>query len=120
MKLRVYDSAANNKLFAGYQDRYALYFPYPKKWIENGHVADFYAFNFTHEDESPRGAMIIRCYWDEWHRCSGYPSKLGKRVKIETLPAHVQEWIAGYEKVWNDYIKHPDDPKVRKAWEDYH
>ena len=118
--LRVYDSAGNNKEFAGVQDRYALYFPYPKEWIEGDHVGDFFAFNFTHEDEYPYGATIIRCYWDEWHRKNGYASNLGKKVKIETLPKHVQEWIAGYQKVWNDFLNDPDNQAVVDAWEAYH
>lgn len=118
--LRVYDSAGNNKEFVGYQDRYALYFPYPKEWIKGGHVGDYYAFNFTHEDEYPRGCSIIHCYWNEWYRQCGYASNLGKKVKIETLPKHVQEWIAGYQKVWNDLINDPDNQEVVKAWEAYH
>jgi len=119
--LRVYDSAKNCKDFAGYQDRYALYFPYPKEWIKGDHVADYFAFSFTHDDEYPRGASVIRCYWDEWHRGrNGYASNLGKKLKIESLPKHVQEWIAGYQKVWNDLINDPDNQEIIKAWEAYH
>lgn len=115
--LRVYDAAGLKKEYAGYQDRYSLYFPYPDKWVENGHVGDFLAFNFTEDETRPH---ITRLYWDEWHRRNGYV-RLGKKVKIETLPEYVQKWIKGFEKVWNDYINNEDpfDEEIRQAWLDY-
>ena len=113
--LRVYDSAGIRKEYANCQDRYALYFPYPKEWIASGHVADILPFNFSHSDE-----IISRFCWDEWNRKNGYASMLGKKVKIDILPKHVQKWVNGYEKVWNDLINNPDDIKARTAWLSYH
>lgn len=117
--IRVYDSG---KKFMGHPDRYVLYFPYPKEWIRDNkyaispvgyeHVGDFFAFSFGDK-------TIQRCYWGEWCRKDGYASNLGKRVKIDTLPKHVQKWIRGYQKVWTDYINHPDEEWSRKAWEKY-
>lgn len=112
LTLRVYDAAAKNKQCVGWSDRYSLYFPYPKEWVENGHVADFLSFSFNE-------SSIKRCYWDEWYRRNGYADNLGKKVKISTLPKHVQEWIAGYEKVWNEYINDPDNEEVIERWENY-
>lgn len=116
LTLRVYDGAARNKQCAEWHDRYVLYFPYPKEWVENGHVADFLAFSFNEDALYKR---ITRCYWDEWYRKDGYADRLGKKVKIDTLPQHVQKWIAGFEKAWNDYVNDPDNKRVYKRWLDY-
>lgn len=124
MKLRVYDGARGSKdrhQFEGYVDRYSLYFPRPKKWQEETYqkfreriTGDYIGFSFSED-----GKSITRCCWDEWNLRNGFCDSLGKKVKIEKLPKPVQDWIVGYEKVYNDFIKNPDNDDVRNAWENY-
>lgn len=124
MKVRVYDGARGKKerhQYENYVDRFALYFPHPKKWQEETYkkhgeriTGDYLCFSFSED-----GKSITRCCWDEWNLRHGHCDTLGKKVKIETLPEPVQKWIAGYEKRWNDLITHEDDEKVKKAWENY-
>ena len=124
MKLRVYDAARGSKerhQFENYVDRYALYFPHPKKWVKQDlmeygeHITgEYLSFSFSED-----GKTINRCIFDEWNGRDGSCTNLGKKVKIESLPKPVQEWIEGYEKVYNDLIKNPEDDKVVNAWNDY-
>ena len=114
MKVRVYDGGKGYSV-----DRYSLYFPLPKKEVEetyrihreriSGH---FLGFGFNDD-------CIFRCCWDEWNMRNGYCTNLGKKVKIETLPQHVQEWVRGYEKAWNNLLKHPNDERYQWEWENY-
>lgn len=121
MKVRVYDSAAGNKeksKYKDYIDRYSLYFPLPKKdiqYYDGGRITGYYlGFSFNED-----GTTINRCIWDEWNTKYGLCDCLGKKVKIETLPQKVQDWIHGYEKVYNESLKYPDDNGKQKAWNDY-
>ena len=124
MKVRVYDGARGRKerhQYENYPDRYALYFPLPKKEQEDGyknlgvHITGHYlSFSFSTD-----GKNITRCCWDEWNLRNGRCDNLGKKVKIETLPEPVQKWIRGYEVVWNNILKDEDNEEYQKAWEDY-
>jgi hypothetical protein len=124
MKLRVYDGARGSKdrhQYEDYIDRYSLYFPHPKKWIDEDYrkfreriTGDFLRFSFSED-----GKIINRCTWNEWNIRNGLCDSLGKKVNINTLPKHVQKWIAGYEKVYNEMIKHPEDEKIVEAWNNY-
>lgn len=124
MKLRVYDGARGSKdrhQYEGYVDRYSLYFPRPKKRIDEDYrefgeriTGNFLGFSFSED-----GKTINRCTWDEWNTRNGRCDSLGKKVNIDTLPKHVQNWIAGYERVYNEMIKHPEDEKVVEAWNNY-
>lgn len=91
--LRVYDSKKE-----GFVDRYSLYYPTPKAkqkdWLTKGATLDF---SFS-EDQ------IITCC----HTEIGLEvpiSVLGKRVKIDTLPKHVQDWIAKEQAEWDLDVK---------------
>jgi len=124
MKVRVYDAARGKKerhQYENYPDRYSLYFPLPKKIQEEGykklgvHITGHYlGFSFSED-----GKSITRCCWDEWNLRNGLCDNLGKKVKIETLPEPVQEWIHGYELAWNNILKDEDNEEYKKAWEDY-
>ena len=124
MKLRVYDAARGSRdrhKFENYPDRYALYFPHPKKWIKDDlesygeHITgDYLNFSF-----SEGGKTITRCCWDEWNLRNGLCDNLGKKVKIESLPEPVQKWINGYEIAYNDLIKNPEDEDAIERWESY-
>lgn len=124
MKLRVYDSARGSKdrhQYENYPDRYSLYFPHPKKWQKENYeefgehiTGDYLSFSFSND-----GKTITRCVWDEWNGRNGLCDNLGKKVKIETLPLPVQKWIRGYEVVYNNIIKNPEDLNFIKAWENY-
>lgn len=116
MKLRVYDSGKD------LVDRYSLYFPYPKKRVIDYYheygvyiTGDYLLFSFSDDGES-----INRCGWDSWDLKYGYCSKLGKKVKTETLPKPVQKWIEGYEKLWNNLLKHPQSRKVENQFINYY
>ncbi|MBP5457836.1 MAG: hypothetical protein J6Y37_15200 [Paludibacteraceae bacterium] len=122
MKVRVYDAAARNKAYKGYVDRYSLYFPYTKEMRERHWEdfservkGDFLGFSFSED-----GSRITRCTWDS-HK--GPMDWLGKKVRIETLPQPVVEWVAGYEKVWNALVYAKEGTKefeaAEKAWNDY-
>lgn len=115
MKVRVYDSKVDTI------DRYALYFPLTKKEKEDYYrlfhqhiTGNYLCFSFNEEKE-----VINRCNWDEWNLRDGYCDNLGKKVKIDTLPKFLQEWINGYEKVYNDTIKYPESEEVNQRWMNY-
>lgn len=124
MKVRVYDGAKPTVYDRGEQrkerkqyedsvDRYSLYFPLPKKRInkDDGVVGCYLGFSFSDD-----GEQIIRCTFEEWNSKNGLCDHLGKKAKIETLPENVQKWIADGERVYNEFIKHPDDEKAEKEW----
>ena len=95
---RVYDSASVRKEYATYVDRYALYVPTPRNKIKEwGFMGMYLGFSFN-------DSGIIRCCWDE---CIGgiKTMSLGKKIKRESLPQHVQQWIDTMEKKYNRALK---------------
>jgi len=106
--LRVYDSAARNKCFTDYVDRYALYVPTPRQKVsEWGFMGMYLGFSFGKE-------TITRCCWEECRQ--GVASmKLGKKIKRNTLPLHVQEWIDNMERVYNRALRE----NTQEAWEEW-
>ena len=76
-------------------------------------------FCISHIRKSGLGITSTLFHLLAMNMLDGYASNLGKRVKIDTLPKHVQKWIRGYQKVWTDYINNPDEEWARKAWEKY-
>lgn len=120
MKVRVYDSARGRKerhKFENYIDRYCLYFPNPKKVVEETYnllgetiTGTFLRFSFESD------GRINRCAWDEWNRRDGYVDNLGKKVNIDTLPEKVREWIREYERRWNNYIS-SNSTQAEREWE---
>lgn len=92
--LRVYDSAARNKKYTDYIDRYCLYVPTPRnKVAEWGYMGQFLGFSFRH-------GQIIRCSWGEC-RDGVATMNLGRKVKRENLPQFVQEWVNRMESIYN-------------------
>ena len=106
MKVRVYDSGKNAA------DRYTLYFPYPKKLREHEGrtiMGCFQPFNFV------EGQLTLYA-WDYDDRSLGYNiPRNEKKVKIETLPQFVQNYIVKMERIWNDALKY-DDKEHWDAW----
>lgn len=103
MKLRVYDAGAN------FADRYTLYFPYPK-WLREHDKVKAYEldFNFSHG----------------WlHYMFGYEVPLGgclrhgKRIKPETLPQYVREWIATRQKAWDILCEQGNKENAEELWD---
>ena len=103
--LRVYDSAANNKKFTDYVDRYALYVPTPRNkrhlW---GYMGSFLGFSFSKDN-------ITRCCWGEC-KYGVKTMNLGKKVKRESLPPHVQKWVNRMEAAYNRAL----EEDTREAW----
>ena len=105
--LRVYDSASIRKEYADYIDRYSLYVPTPRNKIKEwGIMGIFLGFSFTEKG-------ITKCSWDECRHGVG-TMNLGKKVKRESLPQHVQQWIDTMEEKYNRALK--EDSK--EAWVD--
>ena len=96
---RVYDAALTNKVYENFVDRFSLYVPYPRnKRKEYGNLYGiFLGFSFNERD-------IIKCCWEECKYGVKYHD-LGRKVKRETLPLHVQKWVSKLEKTYNDYLK---------------
>ena len=106
--LRVYDSAARNKRFVNYIDRYSLYVPTPRNKIgEWGYMGMFLGFSFGE-------GTITRFCWD-WCQYGVGSMNLGRKVKRNTLPLHVQKWIDKMEEVYNRALKEDTE----EAWNDW-
>ena len=103
--LRVYDSASVRKEYATYVDRYSLYVPTPRNKVKEwGVMGVFLGFNFDEKG-------ITRCCWDEC-RYGVITMNLGKKVKRETLPSHVQKWVKQMEEAYNRALKEDTE----EAW----
>lgn len=106
--LRIYDSAKHNKKYENYVDRYSLYVPIPRNRVkEFGYVGSFLGFSF-----SDKG--ITRCCWDECRHGVAFMN-LGKKIKRESLPKHVQEWVNTMERIYNRALKEDTE----EAWEEW-
>ena len=105
--LRVYDSASIRKEYADYIDRYSLYVPTPKNKIKEwGIMGIFLGFSFSDK-------TITKCSWDECRHGVG-TMRLGKKVKRESLPQHVRQWIDTMEEKYNRVLKEDSE----EAWVD--
>lgn len=92
--LRVYDGGKRYDA----SDRYTLYYPTPRnKVAEMGCKGMYVGFNFTKED-------IIQYCHGECKFGVGIDFFGGKKIKRETLPMHVQEWINRVEKEFNEIV----------------
>ena len=101
--LRVYD--AGDKWGV---DRYTLYVPTPRNQIlDCGYMGMGLGFSFS-------DTTITRCCWSEFVHGVTY-AHLGKKVKIETLPTHVQEWVKKMEDTYNKALSLNTD----EAWEEW-
>ena len=100
--LRMYDS---NKSVA---DRYCRYVPTPRNKVrEWGFMGMYLPFSFNESG-------IIGYSWGECK--NGVKSaNLGKKIKRETLPTHVQEWVNGLELKYNRALTEDTDD----AWEEW-
>ena len=108
VRLRVYDSAKRNKKYENYIDRYSLYVPIPRNKVkEFGYVGMFLGFSF-----SDKG--ITRCCWDECRKGVAFMN-LGAKVKRDTLPKHVQEWVKNMESTYNKALKEDTE----EAWDEW-
>lgn len=107
--LRVYDSASIKKEYETYVDRYSLYVPTPRNKVKEwwGIMGMFLGFSFNDK-------QIIRCCWDEC-KYGVKTMKLGKKIKRDQLPKHVQEWINEEERAYNKALKE----NTLKAWEEW-
>ena len=106
--LRVYDSASVKKEYATCTDRYTLYVPTPRNKVrEWGYMGTYLGFSFTDE-------VLIKCCWGECENGVRTMS-LGRKVKRETLPMHVQKWIDKLEKAYNKAITE----NTEEAWEEW-
>lgn len=106
--LRVYDSAVRNKRYADYVDRYSLYVPTPRNKVrEWGYMGMYLGFSFS-------DTTITRCCWGECRQ--GISSmNMGKKIKRDTLPLHVQQWVDRMEKAYNRVLKE----NTEEAWEEW-
>lgn len=96
--LRVYDSASVRKEYATYVDRYSLYVPTPRNKVrEWGIMGVFLGFNF---DEK---GITRYCWCDCRHGVK--TMSLGRKIKRESLPKHVQQWIDTMEEKYNRALK---------------
>ena len=106
--LRIYDSAKRNKKYENYVDRYSLYVPTPRNKVKEwGFMGTFLGFSF-----SDKG--ITRCCWEECRQGVAF-MKLGKKVKRDTLPKHVQEWVEKMESTYNRALKEDTE----EAWDEW-
>ena len=106
--LRVYDSASVRKEYATYVDRYSLYVPTPRNKVrEWGVMGVFLGFNF--DDKG-----ITRYCWDECKHGVKTMS-LGRKIKRESLPQHVQKWIDTMEEKYNRALKED----TAEAWTEW-
>jgi hypothetical protein len=106
--LRVYDSAKRNKKYENYIDRYSLYVPTPRNKVKEwGIMGTFLGFSF-----SDKG--ITRCCWDECKQGVAFMN-LGKKIKRDTLPKHVQEWVEYMENTYNKALKEDTE----EAWDEW-
>ena len=106
--LRVYDSASIRKEYETYVDRYSLYIPTPRNKVKEwGVMGVFLGFNF--DDKS-----VTRYCWCD---CRGgiKSMNLGKKIKRESLPKHVQEWINTIEEKYNRALKED----TAEAWAEW-
>ena len=106
--LRVYDSASVKKEYETYVDRYSLYVPTPRNKVKEwGLMGMILGFNFNEKS-------INRCTWCEC-RAGIQTMNLGKKIKRESLPQHVQQWINTMEDKYNRAIKED----TAEAWEEW-
>lgn len=106
--LRVYDSASVKKEYETYVDRYSLYVPTPRNKVKEwGLMGMLLGFNFNEES-------INRCNWCECSR-GVQTMNLGKKIKRESLPQHVQQWINTMEDKYNRAVKED----TAEAWEEW-
>lgn len=104
--LRVYDAG---KKYENYPDRYSLYTPTPRNKVKDwGYMGIFQGFNFSVNS-------ITKCTHDECKYGIGLDCFLGKRIKRDTLPIHVQQWIDKQEQLYNKAIKED----TQQAWDNY-
>ena len=105
---RVYDAGKCNKKYENCIDRYSLYVPTPRNKVKSwGIMGMFLGFSF-----SDKG--ITRCCWCNCE-CGVKTMNLGKKIKRESLPKHVQEWIDTMEEKYNRALK--EDTK--EAWNEW-
>ena len=105
--LRVYDAACVRKKYAEYADRYTLYIPTPKKFIRKwGYFGVGIGFNFGDD------GRLIRFSSFEVDKPIACMS-MGKKLKRESLPKHVQDWINNLEILYNKALKEDTD----EAWD---
>jgi len=107
--LRVYDAAKRSKEFENSVDRYSLYVPTPRNKVKEwGFMGTFLGFSFGDKG-------ITRCCWDECR--NGVSSmNLGKKIKRESLPKHVQEWVDHMESTYNKAL----NEGTEEAWEKWY
>lgn len=103
--LRVYDSRRDDVA-----DRYCLYVPTPRNKVKEWGVMGIYLpFNFNIGNKT-----ITRFDWGEC--VNGVASmNLGRKMKIDTLPKFVREWIKKNEETYNRALKENTD----EAWNDW-
>ena len=102
--LRVYDSKVD------VADRYCLYVPTPRNKVKEWGVMGIYLpFNFNIDNKT-----ITRFAWGEC--VNGVASmNLGHKMKIDTLPKFVREWVKKNEETYNHALKENTD----EAWLDW-
>ena len=106
--LRVYDAAKRKKMYENCIDRYSLYVPTPRNKVKEwGIMGMFLGFSF-----SDKG--IIRCCWGECKH-GVKTMNLGKKIKRDSLPKHVQKWIDTMEEKYNRAVKEDTE----EAWEQW-
>lgn len=103
MKVRVYDSKQKDVA-----DRYTLYFPYPK-WLRQQEgrpiMGCFQPFNFIEEEK-----FFTFYAWDYDDRSRGYNiPRTERKIKLETLPKFVRDYVDRMDRLWNDALKYDDD-----------
>ena len=90
--LRVYKAG---KKYDGCVDQYSLYYPTPQNKVNDwGYKGVYLGFSFSQDG-------IIKCTHEELSAGSKVDACLGKKVKIESLPQHVQDWITEEQKSFN-------------------
>lgn len=114
MKVRLYRA----KKAKGFVDEFSLYFPYPKKMIEE------YKKRFDREIKGTflccsqaSDGSVIRCCWENLDVTIGYSIEgLGRRYPVEKMSKDFQKFAGKMERLWNNALKHDDD-KHWDAWD---
>ena len=101
--LRVYDAGAKWGV-----DRYTLYVPTPRNLVPIwGYQGMGLGFSWGKE-------TITRCCWFEVQYGVMYYN-LGKKLRRNELPAHVQKWVKKMEDTYNKALTLDTD----EAWEEW-
>lgn len=113
MRVRLY-RARNAK---GYVDEFSLYFPYPKRMVEEYKKQHDRLIKGTFLGCSQASdGSVIRCIWCDLDVTIGYSiDGLGRRWPLEKMSKEFRAFARKMERLWNNALKYNDD-KHWDAW----